>query len=115
LLISIPLFVAGYVLTQVDFAIIWRYFAWSNQTLAAVVLWTITVYLVREQKTYFVTLLPALFMTIVITSYLFFAPEGFNLSYNISLSIGFIVAVVALTVFEFYRRKLREQPVILIS
>ncbi|NEW80888.1 MAG: carbon starvation protein A [Mariniphaga sp.] len=115
LLISIPLFMAGYVLTQVDFAIIWRYFAWSNQTLAAVVLWTITVYLVREHKTHFVTLLPALFMTIVITSYLFFAPEGFNLSYNISLSIGFIVAIVAFTVFELYRRKLREQPDKLIS
>jgi len=115
LLISIPLFVAGFILTQVDFAIIWRYFAWSNQTLAAVVLWTITVYLVREQKTYFVTLLPALFMTIVITSYLFFAPEGFNLPYNISLSIGFMVAAVALISFELYRRKLREQPVILIS
>jgi len=110
LIISIPLFVVGYFLTQVDFAIIWRYFAWSNQTLAAVVLWTITVYLVQERKTYLVTLLPALFMTIVISSYLFFSPEGFNLSYNISLSIGFIVTVVAFTIFELYRRKLREQP-----
>jgi carbon starvation protein CstA len=109
LLISIPLFIVGYALTQVDFAIIWRYFAWSNQTLAAVVLWTITIYLVRESKTYLVTLIPALFMTVVITSYLFFAPEGFNLSYNISLSIGLFVASVVLIRFELYRKKLKEQ------
>jgi len=111
LIISTPLFIAGYFLTQIDFSIIWRYFAWSNQTLAAVVLWTVTVYLVREQKTYFVTLIPALFMTIVITSYLFFAPEGFNLSYNISLSIGLIAAAVTFTIFELYRRKIKAQPV----
>lgn len=109
LIISVPLFLAGYALTQVDFAIIWRYFAWSNQTLAAVVLWTVTVYLIRENKTYLVTLIPALFMTVVITSYLFFAPEGFNLSYNISLSIGIFVAAVVLLKFELYRRKLKEQ------
>jgi len=111
LIIVAPLFIIGYFLTLIDFSIIWRYFAWSNQTLATVVLWTVTVYLVSEQKTYLVTLLPALFMTIVVTSYLFFAPEGFNMSYNISLSIGFIVAVMAFTVFELYRRKSREQPV----
>lgn len=109
LIISVPLFLAGYALTQVDFAIIWRYFAWSNQTLAAVVLWTVTVYLIRENKTYLVSLIPALFMTVVITSYLFFAPEGFNLSYNISLSTGIFVAAVLLLKFELYRRKLKDQ------
>ncbi len=109
LLISFPLFIVGYALTQVDFAIIWRYFAWSNQTLAAVVLWTVTVYLIKESKNYFVTLIPALFMTVVITSYLFFAPEGFNLPYNISLSAGFFVAIVAFIKCEMYRRKLKAQ------
>ncbi len=50
LVISIPLFLAGFLLTQLDFAVIWRYFAWSNQTLAAIVLWTVTVYLANESK-----------------------------------------------------------------
>lgn len=93
LIISIPLFVVGYGLTLIDFAVIWRYFAWANQTLAMVVLWAITVYLAREQKFYWMTLIPALFMTVVITSYLLFAPEGFGLSYMISLSVGLIAAL----------------------
>lgn len=115
LLISIPLFVVGYGLTQIDFAVIWRYFAWSNQTLAAVVLWTVTVYLIKESKNYLVTLIPALFMTVVITSYLFFAPEGFNLSYNVSLGAGILVAFIVFIKCELYRRKLKEQLSISIS
>jgi len=92
LMISIPLFAVGYGLTLIDFAVIWRYFAWSNQTLAMVVLWAITVYLARERKFYWITLIPALFMTVVITSYLLFAPEGFGLPYTISVSFGIACA-----------------------
>ena len=95
LVISIPLFLAGYGLTLVDFAVIWRYFAWSNQTLGMVVLWIITVYLAREKKFYWITLIPALFMTTVITSYLLFAPEGFGLSYMVSVSSGLAIALCA--------------------
>jgi carbon starvation protein CstA len=95
LVISLPLFLAGYALTLVDFAVIWRYFAWSNQTLGMVVLWTITVYLAREKKFYWITLIPALFMTTVITSYLLFAPEGFGLSYMVSVSSGLAIALCA--------------------
>lgn len=99
LIISIPLFAVGFGLTLVDFAVIWRYFAWSNQTLAMIVLWAITVYLAKEKKFYWITLIPALFMTTVITSYLFFAPEGFGLSYMISLSVGLIAALGAAILF----------------
>lgn len=95
LMVSVPLFAIGYGLTLIDFAVIWRYFAWSNQTLAMVVLWAITVYLAQERKFYWVTLIPALFMTVVITSYLLFAPEGFGLSYAISVSAGLLVALGA--------------------
>ncbi|RIJ46359.1 carbon starvation protein A [Maribellus luteus] len=104
LLISIPLFVIGFLLTQIDFSIIWRYFAWSNQTLATVVLWTITVYLLKEQKFYWITLVPAVFMTAVITTYLMFAPEGFSLSKEISYSVGGAVSALALASFFVYRR-----------
>lgn len=65
LYICLPLFVIAFGLTQMDLAIIWRYLAWSNQTLAAVVLWTITAYLMYEKKAYLITLLPAVFMTMV--------------------------------------------------
>lgn len=99
LIISIPLFLAGYGLTLVDFAVIWRYFAWSNQTLGMIVLWTITVYLAQEKKLYWITLLPALFMTVVITSYLLFAPEGFGLPYLFSVYSGLAIALGATILF----------------
>ena len=80
LAISVPLFVAGFVILQIDFAVLWRYFAWCNQTLAVFTLWALTVYLVRERKLYAITLIPALFMTAVCSTYIFIAGEGLALS-----------------------------------
>lgn len=105
LLISIPLFGIGFFLTRIDFAVIWRYFAWSNQTLATIVLWTITVYLVKSQKNYWVTLIPALFMTAVITTYIFLAPEGFALSRSISYNAGIILTLIAAIWFWLFKRE----------
>jgi len=93
LMVSVPLFAVGLLLTQVNFDIIWRYFAWSNQTLATVVLWTITVYLATEKKNYWITLLPALFMTMVVSVYLMLAPEGLSLSKAFSYSIGALITI----------------------
>ncbi|HAX96274.1 MAG TPA: carbon starvation protein A [Prolixibacteraceae bacterium] len=109
LLISIPLFAAGYLITKINFDIIWRYFAWSNQTLATIVLWTITVYLVSNGKNFRITLIPALFMTAVITTYLFFSPEGFSLNKQISYTIGFSATLVTGFVFWAFSRRLRKQ------
>ncbi len=106
LMVSIPLFTIGFLLTRIDFSIIWRYFAWSNQTLAMVVLWAITVYLTREKKNYWVTLIPALFMTAVTTTYLLFAPEGFSLPMEISYSAGIGITMISLFIYIYYRRKL---------
>ncbi len=98
LLISLPLFTIGYILTKVDFAIVWRYFAWSNQTLATVVLWTITAYLYEQRKPYLIAGVPAVFMTGVVTSYFLIAPEGLSLptglAYTISLLLTLIIAFV---------------------
>lgn len=105
LLISIPLFAAGFILTRIDFAIIWRYFAWANQTLATVVLWAVTVYLAGAKKAWAVTLVPALFMTAVIISYILMAPEGLQLPYGLSVTVGVGAAAAALAVFEWFRRK----------
>ena len=108
LFVSIPLFAVGLLLTQMDFSVIWRYFAWSNQTLAMIVLWTITIYLVQQRKFYWITLLPALLMTAVTSTYLLFAPEGFSLSKEISYSAGAVVTLVSLVGFLGYVRKIRK-------
>jgi carbon starvation protein CstA len=109
LIISAPLFIIGYMLTRIDFSIIWRYFAWSNQTLAMVVLWTITVYLAQEKKQYWITLVPAVFMTAVTTTYLLFAPEGFSVSMVMSYSIGILLAILSFCTFLLYRKKIMNQ------
>ena len=108
LLVSIPIFAVGFLLTQINFGVIWRYFAWSNQTLATIVLWAVTVYLMQENKLYQVTLLPALFMTTVITTYLFFAPEGFSMPWSVALGTGLTAALMLFFLFERYRRKYRR-------
>ncbi|MFD1186242.1 carbon starvation CstA family protein [Pontibacter rugosus] len=107
LLISLPLFVLGYGLTLIDFGIVWRYFAWTNQTLATIVLWTVTVYLINEHKFYWVSLVPATFMTVVAVSYILVAPEGFSLSTDIAYPVGIVIALVLLiaTLMKAYRIK----------
>ena len=40
LYIALPVFALGVALSFIDFNIIWRYFGWSNQTLADIMLWT---------------------------------------------------------------------------
>lgn len=102
LYISIPLFVLAFALTQIDFGIIWRYFAWSNQTLAMVVLWTITAYLIFENKAYWVTLFPAIFMTMVCSTYILIAPEGFELANDISYWGGALITLCTIILFWTY-------------
>ncbi|MBU2904850.1 carbon starvation protein A [Arenibacter algicola] len=102
LLISLPLFVIAFILTQIDFGIIWRYFAWSNQTLAMIVLWTITAYLIYENKAYWVTLLPAIFMTMVCSTYILIAPEGFQLPNEISYIGGTLITLTITIAFWVY-------------
>ncbi|HAM10406.1 MAG: carbon starvation protein CstA [Bacteroidetes bacterium GWE2_41_25] len=111
LMISVPLFAVGFLLTRIDFSIIWRYFAWSNQTLAMIVLWAITVYLFKAKKLYWVTLVPAVFMTAVITTYLLFAPEGFSLSMDISYSIGIAVSITSLIGFLLYSNNYKRSGI----
>ena len=108
LIISIPLFGVGFLLTQIDFGVVWRYFAWSNQTLATIVLWTITVYLVKNKKNFWITLLPAVFMTSVISVYILLAPEGLNLSKELSYPIGMLVTLISIISFLLFFNKERQ-------
>ena len=91
LILAIPLFVIAFILTQVRFDVIWRYFAWINQSLSVITLWAITVYLLREQKNYWISLIPALFMSAVCLSYILVAPEGFALNYMVAIIITILV------------------------
>ncbi|MDD3780280.1 MAG: carbon starvation protein A, partial [Proteiniphilum sp.] len=100
LIVTIPLFAVGFLLTQINFDVIWRYFAWSNQTLGAVILWTITVYLFQKRKAYWLTLIPALFMTSVVSTYIMLAPEGFSLPLTISYVIGLTVTALFFLVLK---------------
>ena len=112
LLICLPLFfitmgVLLYSLQDAEgFKIIWRYFAWCNQTLSVFTLWAITVYLVRSGKNFYIALLPALLMTVVCSTYICIAPEGLSLPATVSYIIGGICLLVALVWFiRWYRRQ----------
>ncbi len=110
LLVSIPIFALAWGVMMIDFEILWRYFAWCNQTLAVFTLWALTAWLARERKCYWITLIPALFMTMVTVTYIFFAQEGFRLSYPLSLGIAIVVTVVLLVLFVRFYRTLSDKP-----
>ena len=75
LMISLPLFAIGTVLLFVDFDIIWRYFAWTNQAMSVVTLWVIVVYLRERDRNIWVALPPAIFMTYICTAFVFISDQ----------------------------------------
>lgn len=97
--LAIPVFAVGFALTFIDFNIIWRYFAFSNQALATVVLWASAAYMVSRGKSHWFVSLPATFMTAVCSSYILMAPEGLSLSATLSYPAGVSAGVAALVLF----------------
>ncbi|WP_432662233.1 carbon starvation protein A [Wukongibacter baidiensis] len=104
-MIAIPLFVIGVALTQINFGIVWRYFSWSNQTLAMIVLWASATYLAKSGKLHWICTIPATFMTGVTTAYILQAKEGFKLAAGLSNSVGILAAVVCLGLFMVKAKK----------
>ena len=107
LLVALPVFViaAGLlVFSLVDkegFQVIWRYFSWANQVLAMVTLWTVTVFLVQHKPRtlwYLMTLIPALFMSMVTISFIFVAQKE-GLGSLIPRNVGYILAAVVTLLF----------------
>lgn len=98
LLLTVPLLGIGALLTQIDFNVLWRYFSWSNQTLAMVALWCASVFLIQNRKgmAFLVTALPAGFMTAVSVTYILMAPEGLRLGAAVGYPIGAAAAAAAL-------------------
>ncbi len=113
LLISVPLFTVSILLLiwQMEnpdgFNTIWQYFGWGNQTLAVFTLWTITVYLVRNEKPFFIALIPALFMTAVCSTFIFVSPNalGGHLSLTTGYALGGLCLITAIVWFAVWYSK----------
>ena len=108
LVVTIPLLGIAAVLTQLDFNVLWRYFSWSNQTLAMISLWVATAYLLKTHKnkmTSLVTAIPATFMSAVSMTYILMANEGFKLGAGVGYPVG---AVFAAACFAFFLMKLNR-------
>lgn len=122
LAVCLPLFVLTFVTMLLPYEVLWRYFAWSNQVLSVFTLWAITVFLSRRGSLYYVvSLVPALFMTSVTVTYIFFAPEGFTaltsslwgfrISYTMALAAGGLTCLAFLAFFSRYLRSLRRERI----
>ena len=112
LLIALPLFACVFGMVFVDFNVVWRYFAWTNQTLAVFTLWAGTVFLFKKSAYkwgFVMSLVPALFMTMVSVSYIFIAPEGFRFAAHglswLAYLIAAIVTITLLIIFALWARK----------
>lgn len=102
LALSLPIFVVCGMLLFIDFNVLWRYFAWSNQTLAFMTLWAVSVWLARKGRCFWITLLPAMFMTVVCTSYILVAPEGFQLPLCVGIVSGLVFMCLLAALFGYW-------------
>lgn len=105
LALCLPIFVLSAILMVVDFDVLWRYFAWFNQTLGMITLWALSVWLARNHKCYWIALLPAMFMTFITSSYILTAPEGFALPLAVSMISGGLLALLLAGLFFRWKSK----------
>ena len=90
-------------LTFVNFDIVWRYFAWTNQTLATVVLWCIVVYLHKERHNYWVAIVPAVFMTYICASFVFVSTQFVGMGAVPMAYVWGGVATIVITLLMAYK------------
>ncbi len=100
----------GNALGFIDYTIIWRYFSWTNQTLAMIVLWAASMYLFYDKKNYWITAVPATFMSAVSATYFVAAPECLNLSTAVAYPVGVIAAALFLGIFLYSIKKRNVRP-----
>lgn len=105
LLLTVPLLGIGVVVSQLDYTTIWNYFAFTNQLLAMIVLWTASMYLVKNKKSPIITIIPATFMSAVTMTYFFCGKECLNLSTAIAYPAGIVLAIAFLAFFLFKTKK----------
>ncbi len=102
LALTVPLLAVGVCICFVDYSVVWRYFSWSNQTLAMIALWAAAVYLSQEKKNAWICVIPATFMSAVSMTYFMAAGECMGLLWtplNIEMSTYYPIAVVVGIVF----------------
>ena len=88
LVLGVPVFL----LSMIDYSFLWRYVGGTNQLSATIMLWTAVSFLLKAGRSHYIAGIPALFMTGVVSTYIFYAPEGFNLDYTLSLMIGLAIS-----------------------
>ena len=95
----------GNALGKIDYNVIWRYFSWSNQTLAMIVLWAGAMFLVQNKRNYWICAAPATFMSAVSMTYFMMAPECMGLiaffknNKTVAYPVGLIFAACCLFIF----------------
>ena len=104
-MIAVPLFAISALLTQIDFNLLWRYFSWANQATAAIALWIATMYLFIKGKNYFVSLVPALFITYMVFVYILNQKIGLNLDLNVSFIVGLVLTIILAVMFFIKAKK----------
>jgi carbon starvation protein CstA len=98
-LIALPMFAISIALNFVNFSVVWRYFGWANQTLAAVTLWAGAVFLAKRGRWWWLAVPPAVFMTVVTTTYILVESYGFGLPYRVGVGLGLVAGAAALAAF----------------
>lgn len=112
IILTLPLFAVGIIFALFNFDMLWRFFSWSNQTLAMITLWICTVYLQREKKNKYLSLftaIPATFMVGVSCTYILCSPEGFKLSYIIAYTIGAVIALDSFVIYLVLTKRMIEK------
>ncbi|MBO5890706.1 MAG: carbon starvation protein A [Alistipes sp.] len=114
LVVSIPLFVIGVAIAFMEFDVIWRYFAWSNQALSVITLWMITSWLMRKgSKWSFISLIPAICMTFVCASFFFVSGQFVGMGATTLAYIygGATTAIIAGLMMRIIRKNIRNKAV----
>ena len=118
LALCVPLLLVGAFVGHLDYSIVWRYFSWTNQTLAMIVLWTASMYLYQQKKNYWITAVPATFMSAVSATYFLLGDECLGQLINskdasgatiyntaVAYPVGILFAVLLLGIFIYATRK----------
>ena len=118
LLVTVPIIALSFVLLRVNFDILWRYFAWCNQTLSIFTLWACTVYLAKTGKTYLITMIPAMFMTALCITFICYAPlgaytEGVGIPLEYAECIGVLASLICTALFLYWKRNLDSTSIAL--
>ncbi len=114
LALTVPILGSGVIISQLNYAIVWRYFSWTNQTLAMLVLWAASMYLCYEKKNFWITALPATFMSAVSVTYFVMAPEClgmldfFYMNQQVAYTAGICTAGIFLGIFMRVSRPVRH-------